>query len=115
MRDDRERLLDILEAIERVETYGTRGRKAFEQDELVQVWIVHHLQIIGEAARKLTEALRSRHPEISWAQIIAMRHILVHDYFRVDEEEVWVAVERDLPHLKSKIQAILQEWGTGLK
>ena len=51
MRDDRERLLDILEAIERIERYAARGREAFENDELLQTWVVHHVQIIGEAAR----------------------------------------------------------------
>ena len=46
MRDYRERLLDILEAIERIEKYAAHGRENFENDELVQTWIVHHLQII---------------------------------------------------------------------
>lgn len=45
MRDDRERLLDMLEAIERIEKYAGRGKAAFEKDELIQTWIVHHLQI----------------------------------------------------------------------
>ena len=53
MRDDRERLLDIQEAVERIERYAARGRKAFEQDELIQTWVLYHLQIIGEAARTL--------------------------------------------------------------
>jgi uncharacterized protein with HEPN domain len=110
MRDDRSRLEDMLEAIERVEKYAARGRDAFEGD-LVQVWIVHHIQIIGEAARKLSEALRQSHPEVPWAQIIAMRNILVHDYFGLDLEEVWAAVQRDLPALKSQIGAILHELG----
>lgn len=109
MRDDRERLLDILEAIERIEHYARRGRKAFEQDELLQTWIIHHIQIIGEASRKVSDALRAAHPEVPWSQIIAMRNILVHDYFRVDTEEVWAAVERDLPKLKHKIEAILKQ------
>ena len=56
MRSDRERLLDIQEAIERIEKYATRGREAFERDELIQTWILHHLQIIGEAARALSPA-----------------------------------------------------------
>lgn len=113
MRDDRERLLDIAEAIERIEAYAIRGRRVFEEDELVQTWIVHHLQIIGEAARKLTEGLRSQHPEVPWAQIMAMRNIIVHDYFHVDVDVVWVAVERDLPDLKAKIGAILGDMGQG--
>ena len=50
MRDPRERLRDILEAITRIEKYAGRGREAFEHDELLQVWVVHHLQMIGEAA-----------------------------------------------------------------
>ena len=47
MRSDRERLLDILEAVERIEKYADRGRQAIERDELLQTWFVHHVQIIG--------------------------------------------------------------------
>ena len=106
MRDDRERLKDILEAIENIEKYAVQGRLAFEKDELIRIWIVHHIQIIGEAVRKLSPALKSAHPGIPWDQIAAMRHILVHDYFAIDPQEVWTAVERDLPDLKRKISAI---------
>lgn len=48
MRNPRERLLDILEAIARIERYAALGKARFLQDELVQVWIVHHLERIGE-------------------------------------------------------------------
>jgi uncharacterized protein with HEPN domain len=109
MRDDRERLLDVLESIERIQKYASRGCEAFESDELVQTWIVHYIQIIGEAARKLSDDLRARHPEVPWPQIIAMRNVLVHDYFGVDVEEVWATVERDIPVLKRQVEAILQE------
>lgn len=51
MRDDRERLLDMLEAIAKIEKYAARGKHVFEQEELIQNWIVNHLQIIGEASR----------------------------------------------------------------
>ncbi len=108
MRDDRARLEDILEAIERIERYAARGKPAFEADDLIQVWVLYHLQVLGEAARKLSDALRQRHPEVPWAQIIAMRNILVHDYFGVDVIEVWAAVERDIPDLKRKIGTILR-------
>ncbi len=79
MRRDRQRLEDILEAIERIEKYASGGRESFDRDELVQTWIVHHLQIIGEAARGLSDEFRSAHPDVPWAQIAAMRNILVHD------------------------------------
>ena len=51
MRDPKERIRDILEAIGRIERYATRGREAFEKDELIQSWFLRHLQIIGEASR----------------------------------------------------------------
>jgi hypothetical protein len=53
MRDPKERLLDTLDAIERIEKYVSKGRAAFEQDELIQTWVVHHLQIVGEAAANI--------------------------------------------------------------
>lgn len=100
MRDDRQRLTDILDAIRQIERYANRGRRAFEQDELIHTWMIHHIQIIGEAASKLTASFRKSHQDIPWPQIIKMRHVLVHDYFGIDLAEVWTAVERDLPLLK---------------
>ena len=72
MRNDRERLLDIAESIKQIEFYAARGKEAFEADSLLQTWMVHHIQIIGEAAGKLTEPLRSAvlprpHPRASFA------------------------------------------------
>jgi uncharacterized protein with HEPN domain len=109
VRDVRERLLDILEAIERIERYAARGKAAFESDELIQVWIVSHIQIIGEASNALSEKVRATHHDVPWRQIIGMRHILVHHYFDVDLDVVWSTVKRDLPPLKRAIQAMLEE------
>jgi uncharacterized protein with HEPN domain len=67
MRDSNERLLDILEAIENIEKYTSRGHEAFENDELIQIWIVHHLQIIGEVVSALPDSFRERYPEVPWS------------------------------------------------
>jgi uncharacterized protein with HEPN domain len=107
VRRDEQRLRDILEAIEKIDRYAAEGHAAFEADERTQVWIVHYIQIIGEASRALSEDLRTRYPQIPWSVIIGMRHILVHDYFGIDLAEVWAVVERDLPVLQREVQAIL--------
>jgi uncharacterized protein with HEPN domain len=110
--DDEVWLRDMVDAIERIERYSIHGRTAFEREELYQVWIVHHIQLIGEAARQASEATRAAHPAIPWNLIVGMRNILVHRYFQIDQEEVWAAVERDLPLLKPQLEAILSK-GTG--
>lgn len=88
MRDERERLLDIQEAIERIEKYAAHGKAAFEQDELLQTWIVHHIQIIGEACRALPDEFQARYAGVPWSDIIGMRNILIHHYFGIDLEAV---------------------------
>ncbi len=108
MRSDRERLLDMREAIERIEKYTSRGREALRQDELIQVWVVYFLQVIGEAAHGLSDKLRDQHAEIPWSKIIGMRNILAHRYFGIDADIVWAAVDHDLPELKRHIESIVQ-------
>jgi len=109
MRDPKERLRDILEAITAIDRYRDRGRSAFEQDELLQVWFLRHLQIIGEAARRLPEEIRHLAPDIPWHKIIGMRNILVHGYFAIDLDVVWDAVQRDVPLLKPAVEALLKK------
>ena len=100
--------MDIAEAIERIEKYASKGRDAFEGDELIQNWILHHLQVIGEAARAISSELKDEHDEMPWQQVVGMRHILVHRYFEVDTDLIWSVVEDDLPELKQQVELILK-------
>jgi uncharacterized protein with HEPN domain len=102
MRSDRERFLDILEAIENIERHSCKGRSSFETDELIQVWICAHLQSIGEACSQISSTVREQHQDIPWKKIIGMRNILVHTYFDIDLEIVWNVVISELPALKKK-------------
>jgi uncharacterized protein with HEPN domain len=108
VRSDAERLGDILDAIEQIGKHSSKGRDAFEQDELIQVWVVHHLARLGEAVARLSPQLRRRH-KAPWKQIIGMRNILVHEYFRIDTDAVWVAVENHLPPLRARVRTILSQ------
>ena len=108
MRDDRARLHDMIACIENIEKYAAHGRDRFINDELVGTYILHHLQILGEAGTKLTPELRGRHQEVPWPRVLGMRHVIVHDYFRVDYDIVWDVVQKELPILKAQLQSILK-------
>ncbi len=107
MRDTSERLRDIQETITRITKYTDVGRQSFDQNELVQTWVVHNLEIIGEASRSIPQEYKDKHPTIEWARISRMRNVLIHIYFGVDMDIVWEVVERDLPILKTQIDVIL--------
>ena len=107
MRSDRDRLIDILDATEKIEERIPADKAEFAQNELLQVWALHYLQIIGEAANKISDEFKQSHNEVPWGEIIGMRHILVHGYFEIDLDIVWVAIKDHLPVLKEKVKKIL--------
>lgn len=81
----------------------------FLDDEEKGLAATRALEIIGEAARRLPKSLRDRHPEVPWADIIAMRNKVVHEYFGVDLEVVWRTVQDDLPALREAVARIVAE------
>jgi uncharacterized protein with HEPN domain len=107
MRDISERLRDIQEAIRQITKYTDLGRQSFDQDELVRIWVIHHLEIIGEAARSIPQTFKNNHPAVPWKQISRMRNVLIHIYFGVDPDIIWEVVGHDLPVLKSSVEALL--------
>lgn len=109
MRDPKEQLRDILQAIEAIDRYRACERGEFDQNEMLQVWFLRHLQIIGEAARHVPDEVRGMAPDIPWNKIIGMRNILVHGYFTIDLDIVWDAVQQDVPLLKPAVVALLKQ------
>lgn len=71
--------------------------------------VVKNIEIIGEAAYKITNDFKDTHPSTPWRQIIAMRHILVHGYYQVTASEIFNVVENDLPPLLNQLQSYLNE------
>lgn len=109
MRLDRERLNDILEAIEKIQQKIDIDRERFFTDEMLQVWIIHYIQIIGEAASRLSPQLKESNPTVQWVDVISMRNVLVHHYFGIDLQQIWDTVMIDLPLLKSQITQIINQ------
>jgi uncharacterized protein with HEPN domain len=110
MRREDERLRDILDAIVSIERYTNQGKTAFDEQELIQVWMVHQLQIIGEAANALSMETLNNYPEIPWKQIIGFRNLVVHEYFRVSLNLVWSIVQNNIPPLKLTIERIVEDF-----
>lgn len=103
-RDESVYLQHILDAIARIEMYLDEiDEEAFYQRPLVQDGVVRQIQIIGEAVKRLSDDLRDRYPHIPWQDIAGMRDKVVHDYFGVDLEEVWLTAKNDIPLLKAEV------------
>lgn len=104
---DRERLLHILDAIDKIEVaLRTYDQARFQQDWEKQLVIERLIEIIGEAVNHLSEDLQTNHPQIPWPQIVGMRNLVSHEYFRVDAVIVWNTTQGSIPRLRSAIQAI---------
>lgn len=103
-------LHDILECIAKIERY-VQGLtfEQFQQDDKTLDAVLRNLEVIGEAARQVPEAIRQQYPAVPWAQTIALRNRLIHGYFAVDEEIVWDILMNELPALRAQIEHILQE------
>jgi uncharacterized protein with HEPN domain len=81
----------------------------YEHNVTLRFALVHAIQIIGEAARRVSEVTRAKHPDIEWPLIVGMRHKVVHDYLDVDYDIVWEVVTKDLPRLVESLQSMFPD------
>ena len=104
------RLEHIAEAIQRLQTHaGDLSEEELETDVLRYYGIVKNIEIIGEAARMLTDQFKEAHPEVEWRSIADMRNFLVHEYFQVDSEVVFSVIHSEIPELQSYVSRYLSE------
>jgi uncharacterized protein with HEPN domain len=113
-----ERVEDYLghigEAIGRATSYlqPLHDFDAFQNNRQVQDAVVRNIEIIGEAVNKINSIAPEfidQHPQLPWAQIRAMRNVVIHEYFFVDLKVVWTTIRDDLPRLKQQIDDLLTE------
>lgn len=109
-RDYRVHLGDILDAIERIETYASGYTlETFRTDSKTLDAVVRNLEIIGEAAKRIPDSVREAYPSIAWHPAAAMRDFLIHDYPEVDAEAVWDTIQSDLSSFKIGVKQCLDE------
>jgi uncharacterized protein with HEPN domain len=101
-------LLDILRAARlSIEFLGGMDKPHFLKDAKTQSAVLHQLLLIGEAVKRLSDKFRDGHADVPWNKIAGMRNVLIHQYDDVDLEEVWRTLERDIPGLIVRLDAIV--------
>ena len=109
MRHEESFLKDILTGCRKIEAIVAATDEAtFLSDEVMSAAVLHHLTVIGEAISRLSQELRERHPEIPWRQIVAVRNRIVHAYFDLDWQILWITANVDVPELQGQILKILK-------
>ena len=111
MRDVVVYLEDIMEAISRIENSLERKSKAdFLKNHDLQDLAARRLEVIGEAAKNIPLQIREKYAQIPWKNIAGTRDILIHAYFNIDLEKIWVVIQKDIPLLKKEVTKMLQEF-----
>ena len=110
MKDDKLYLIHISECIRQIESYTQDGKTAFIQSRMKQDAVIRNFEVIGEAAKQISEELKQSSPAIPWKRIAGLRDVLIHDYMGVDFEEVWRIIEQGLPDLKANLDALLKKY-----
>lgn len=107
-KDDRVRLQHMLDAAnEALGFIQGKTRSDLDKDRMLVLSLVKELEIIGEAASKVSGEIRSQNSAIPWQDIGGMRNRLIHAYFDINLDVVWKTVTRDLPSLKAELEKIL--------
>jgi uncharacterized protein with HEPN domain len=107
-RDYVDYLTDIVQAATKATAF-VRGMifEQFESDDRTLFAVVRALEIVGEAAKRIPESMRTQHPAVPWSSMAGMRDKLIHEYFGVNQEVVWKTVTEDLPPIIPILQHVL--------
>jgi uncharacterized protein with HEPN domain len=109
-RGDKEFLLDMIEAIKRIELYTNElSYQDFLEKIETQDAVVRNFEIIGEAVKNISKKMKTLYNNVQWKEIAGMRDKVIHFYFGVNWDIVWKAAKDDLPQLKEKIKKILKK------
>jgi uncharacterized protein with HEPN domain len=107
---DRVRFLHMLDAArDAIAIASTRTRAQLDRDRVAVLAIVKCIEIIGEAASRVSPMERANHPEVPWSRTVAMRNRLIHVYFDIDLDVVWATVEHDLPVFISQLERVIEQ------
>ena len=108
MKDDRLYLHHMLERCRRITRFIMPGREAFMATEELQDAVIRNVEVIGEAAKRVSAETRGRLAPLDWKAICGMRDVLIHDYIGVDLDEVWNVASSRIPQLQAALEQFLK-------
>jgi uncharacterized protein with HEPN domain len=107
MKDDLLYLKHILDSVERILRYTKGGEHEFMSSSLIQDAVIRNFEIIGEAAKQLSDDLYDDNPTVPWRDMARFRDILIHHYMGVDLKRIWNVIEQHLPDLKKHLELLI--------
>lgn len=108
MRRTEALLMDMLLAARKIQRFSSDlDQAAFENSELIQSAVLREFQVVGEAARMISEEAKMQIPEIPWMLIAGMRNRMIHEYFKIDLEIVWATIQKNIPDLISALEVVV--------
>ncbi|MFW6111282.1 MAG: DUF86 domain-containing protein, partial [Thermoproteota archaeon] len=113
MSEDEERLKDMLTTAKYIKEFTEEITfQEFKDSELVTAAVEREIEIMGEAAKNVSQKIKTQYPKMEWKGIAGMRDIVAHAYRKIRREELWNTVQRDIPPLINRLKHILQELKT---
>ncbi|QTN28827.1 DUF86 domain-containing protein [Rhodoferax sp. AJA081-3] len=108
--EDRIRLLHMVEASQAALRFAAgRQRSDLQTDQMLLFAVIRAIEVLGEAANKVSEAVRAANPNIPWKAIVGMRNRLIHAYFDVNTDMVWETLQVEIPTVLADIQKLLDQ------
>ena len=106
MRDDTLRVADMREALERIRSFVSRGRSAFFEDLGTHEAVAYEVLKLGEAASRVGSPFRKSHPGVPWSRLAALRNEIIHEYFRVDLDDLWEFVDSEMGDVEKVLRGL---------
>jgi uncharacterized protein with HEPN domain len=107
MNPDLNRLEHMIDACEKIIRFTDVDYNVYETSDEKQAAVARYYEVLGEAANKISDALKSQYSDVPWKVATALRNILIHDYVKVDYSELWKTAKEDIPQLLLQLKRII--------
>jgi uncharacterized protein with HEPN domain len=109
VREDRFYLIHMAECIANINEDTAGGRAVFLSNRTIRDAVMHNLRLLAESSKRVSDAEKARLPAIPWRDLADFRNVIVHDYLKIDLDEIWSIVENNLPPLKDELTRLLAQ------